>query len=855
MTHIDYLVTYPFTEVNVRPVLFLLTKGFWFVLTLTATLVYGLWGTLMQRQPGPIPALSKHYLLAQHYLVGRWLPTGLAVIVFAALTFWFQHTLPYEKFFYGASRGNLEAHNAARLLFLVYMIVILFGLGGPLLRWAERHGVSGLSGPEAFCIRVIVGSAVLRFVMLALGFANAYHYVVILPLGIIGVILGWADMMELLRGIGPRVRAAWDGRNALERFSLSGLWAALFMALCVVMVRRFVSTDGSGDYYTHYFHYYLHVLQNGGIWPNEVWYHFFISKGVGDIFFAMILTDPLGPVVPSAAMFVLSLTVLYCILMRMTSDVIVALLAITMVAASFIFTNDSVLGLGTWGEFAKQHVITTGLYMGCLWACWMQLNVPKAGRKHWAILTALAYMGLVLMRPQFFFMMSISLGVIGIMALLKRRFDAIVPYVAVGLAGIAVAVGLHVINYAITGIAEVTPFRLFWPYADQEKLSHWISPFLGLVLELGSSPDMGGLSPPDFHHFRVGKLITAMFRLRTLRYYLAMMGVPLIVVTLVLGRMLLARRRLPPVSPAFWEGLGVMLAIMAASGTAFMMLNQVISMYRFMIFMGFVVLSIPALVFFLVRRLAFDKPQVRAVVAIAAMCVAGGAIHRQIRDVGDSELHHQVAFTLGLSTVADDYKAFAAHWAPGKAICEHRPKDAPIYYFTVVDEHFMAPHCLFQTFFSYSMGTGWDKVMFETPEIAKAALQAQGINYFAINSNVATFDPVVYAPLLRPETLDRYFSIVWSENGAYLLTWKQKDAAPPTDKKARTAWDAQKAQSDKQFAQLVAAYRGSIAKAQDYADFKEMYHQLDDVYAGFEERGGQWPVGLNPKVPHPRGWQ
>jgi hypothetical protein len=438
------------------------------------------------------------------------------------------------------------------------------------------------------------------------------------------------------------------------------------------------------------------------------------------------------------------------------------------------------------------------------------------------------------------------------MALLKRRSDAIVFYIAIGVAGIALAAALHVLNYAITGIAEVTPFRLFWAHADQDRLAHWISPFLGLVLELGSSPDMGGLSMPDFHQYQVTNLIIAIFRLRDLRLYFALSGVPVIVVTLIIVWML--RSRCLQVPPAFWEGLGVMLAILAASVAAFLMLNQVVSMYRFMIFMVFVVLTIPAMAFFLARRLALGTCYLSAAVAVAAMCVAGQAIDKQIRHVKSNELHDQVTFMLGLSTLADDYKAYTAHWAPGKAMCEHRPADAPIWYFTVVDEHFMAPHCLFQGFFSYSMGTAWHKVMFEPPEVAKAALQAQGINYFAINTAVATFDPVLYAPLFRPETLYRYLSIVWSENGAYLLTWKRADA-PPSGKKAMLEWKKQKTQADAQFAQFLDAYKKSVAKSQDYADFKEMHRQLGDVYADFQRRGSHWPVELNPQVPHPRGWQ
>ena len=62
-----------------------------------------------------------------------------------------------------------------------------------------------------------------------------------------------------------------------------------------MLLRRGLFPGGSGDYYTHYFYYYLEVLKNHGLAPNDVWYHYYYSKGSGLVFLGMLLTDPEAP--------------------------------------------------------------------------------------------------------------------------------------------------------------------------------------------------------------------------------------------------------------------------------------------------------------------------------------------------------------------------------------------------------------------------------------------------------------------------------------------------------------------------------------------------------------------------------
>ena len=62
-----------------------------------------------------------------------------------------------------------------------------------------------------------------------------------------------------------------------------------------LLLLRGLFPGGGGDYYTHYFYYYLEVLKNHGLAPNDVWYHYYYSKGSGLTFLGMLLTDPEAP--------------------------------------------------------------------------------------------------------------------------------------------------------------------------------------------------------------------------------------------------------------------------------------------------------------------------------------------------------------------------------------------------------------------------------------------------------------------------------------------------------------------------------------------------------------------------------
>jgi hypothetical protein len=234
------------------------------------------------------------------------------------------------------------------------------------------------------------------------------------------------------------------------------------LACATVVTKKFLLPNGTGDYFSHYLPYFQTVASRGNIWPNEVWYHFFLSKGAGDMIFAVILSDLLGPLAVSCAMFFAALVIMYCLIQNGCRDPVVALAATAITAAGFILTDETSIGFSHWAEFSKEHVISAVLFFGCVWATWRQKTISGAARNSWAYATAAAFVGLIILRVQF---ASIALLFLAIVFAWEyatgRKHDArtrIIPATATFGAAIAVLAS----NYAITGLAEATPFRAFW---------------------------------------------------------------------------------------------------------------------------------------------------------------------------------------------------------------------------------------------------------------------------------------------------------------------------------------------------------------------------------------------------------
>ena len=120
--------------------------------------------------------------------------------------------------------------------------------------------------------------------------------------------------------------------------------------------------------------------------------------------------------------------------------------------------------------------------------------------------------------------------------------------------------------------------------------------------------------------------------------------------------------------------------------------------------------------------------------------------------------------------------------------------------------------------------------------MAVAELKKLDLNDFVIDTNEPIFDILPYSALFLPKNIDKYFGVVWSNKGVYLITWASDKTKPfPPE--------------------FNGSYKESIKKAHDFADFDKIHYQLQLIYNQWLKNGKTWPVATDPSMPHPRGWQ
>ena len=753
------------------------------------------------------------------------------VTPFVGLIWAFHFFDPYRTLFFGGPRLELLAYSAGRLALAAYFAVIIFGLGRLVFIVFKRldAACAGLDAFEEFAMTALVGSSVLRIGMLPLGLLGGYSIWTALAIAIVALFSADRRLASLCMSV---ITGANASPSTPEGKARSAATVSIVLAVVVTILFKVLFPNGTGDYFTHYFPYYMEVTEKGNILPNMVWYHFFVSKGAGDIFFAILLGDALSPLNVSLVMYLLSLAFTWSFIRRTTGDTLVALFGTAVLASGFIWTFETGIGFSHWAEFPKHHVIAAVCLFGSTWMVWRLIESAPTDKVIWFWLNAIVVVSMIILRVQFAVLYIFFIAILGgWLAWRTRRIERWL----IGLAMVA-SVGsvlILALNYSITGLAEVTPFRPLWRLADQERFAQWVSPFLMLLLDLGSSPTLGELRPPDLTTFPLGKLLLAVFRVdRLLPYLFGLFAAAAIF--LWIRRTGAAQRVTKP--RKLKVGSVVLIAMLAAAALAALSVSQVGSLYRAYMFCIFPMVALGAMPFAQARTAMQDLGlRERSIVALVIGGLSLLAVFFWSGKAPRVEWQHRLRFAIGGATIADAYAMQNAMWAPGLAIRRLLGSQARIWSSQITGQFCMAPDCNLETFFSYSLGKDWATIMFEPADVARVALERQGLNYFAIDTNAAFFDLLPYSPLFSAENIRNNLAVVWESNGVYLLTWPSASTTP-----IGAAFNAR--------------YARSIELALMNADFPAMYDQLNAVYQQWKKTRS-WPVHLDPTKPRPRGWQ
>ncbi len=300
---------------------------------------------------------------------------------------WFDRVDFYNKHFFDTG-AIVFADNVVRIVFVGILSWLIYAPGAAIAALVTTPDErAALSPAERAVLGFGIGVGIWHVAMLILGVLGLYYRAVMVAL----CLRGSRSHRRGISPVSPSPAAAHSPIVSLalrqRRASPQEVGAILIAVVAAwLLLRRGLFPGGSGDYYTHYFYYYLEVLKNHGLAPNDVWYHYYYSKGSGLVFLGMLLTDPEAP----------ALTTFPCVIF---AAVAIATLAARMApgslwpaAGALIYLLYYLLGFSDIGgsEFQKDHEEIAALVVLTAWALCMERCAPPLPFRVMAAASAIA---------------------------------------------------------------------------------------------------------------------------------------------------------------------------------------------------------------------------------------------------------------------------------------------------------------------------------------------------------------------------------------------------------------------------------------------------------------------------------
>ena len=780
--------------------------------------------------------------------------------VCAALLAWFPAADVWDQDF--ATPGPYLLYNVARLAYAASLAVALLGSGRFALNRAAAGWRAVLQTPvERLLLCFYAGAGIAIPLFYAVDAAGLLYRWLAIPLFLAAVWLGYpalAEACECARGTARKCRNDFSWPRTLAPaalgVALTGIWVFILLNSTLAV------TGHDFDSASHYLPYYQEVVANHGTRPNEYWYHFWVSKGAGLHFLSVLLTDLEAPQLVSSVFLAFAALAMYAAVRDASRSVAWGLAAAAVLSAGFI---------GHFPYFQKDHVVGLGLVAGLLWAA-TSTGLAREPRLRRMTVTVIAIAAVVNAPP-------LAAVLVGFLALLsisewrrlpRRSGAAAAAALAPTLAAGATILGILCLNYLWTGLAEVTPFKLFLAFADQRRLAHYFSPYLLLWADEGSRGSTGELS--------LAALASRQYILHRLHGLLQLEALAPMILSLLAMSVpaLLVALLWKPWRDAACERFFPAMLLLAFAVALGFVVNQPGSLERFYTFAFFPVIlvgigSVAAFVGVLRSRVqAGPRRALDAASLILALAIGcGSALYwtaRWVKDEGFPLLRERAAFVAGRRTL--EQAMLYAHWPrsggglPQRGVSEEcvglantlghpGPGGAPRVWtmaFLYEPGCYILPDVRLQLEFSVAFGKRWDRIVFGPPDAARAELRKIGVRYFYINladfdihrlgtQSSFVFGCLAYSPLFDPSMLSRRFRIVWRRDKALLLTFADGGGGEPISSALVSAWRKK-----------VFAVQGSLG------NMPGMCARLAGYY---KTQGERWPVHTDPSLGKLRGWQ
>ena len=693
------------------------------------------------------------------------------IAVFLGVVIWFNVVDFYHNNFF--DRGFIVfVDNLARLGFLFIFAWLVYAPGAAIgaALW-PRSKQLGLTPVERCVLAFGLGIGLWHVVMLILGIAGLYYRSVVIALAAI-------ILLASTRQFGALASAAFRSLSHRKRQLTPQTICILLIVVFAgwLLLLRGLYPNADGDYYGHYLYYYLSVLNNHTLAPNDVWYHYYYSKGYGLFFLGMLLSDPEAPTLATFSCIVIAAIGMAVVVYRIAPS---SLWPGCLAALYLAFNLTSYRDFGG-AQFQKAHEQVSALIV--LMACALCMARGPAARV-WLTMAVSTAVAVAIIAQPVGVLVAIYFVAVALWAALRRHWEEMRGY---GLAGVVVGgtvAAMLLLNYWVTGLADDQALGLMLRFADVARLDRWgVLP--QLVILAWIRDNYSHLTPPEWN-WALASMLPRFLRLDQL--WVFFVG-PALALGFFAARWIASRWlemcRAP--SPAS-EGAAVGAATLGRIGS---------------IVLVFAVISLPAGYqepFSFLRVTSFFFPLLAMMAAVAA-CSAPHASERFERQLlnwilpvfllaatvlswhGDwrqrvaRDSKNALRFLVGDFSLADAYSrqdlVFPFGGINPHTLAASRQVEAGTsIWSTSIDSYCVAPSCWIESILSFKLSGQLDQIVAAPPERAKQLLEAAGLNYFLVSKNSQMVDVLPYSKLFAPDTIGRYLAIKWTDGTAFLLTW------------------------------------------------------------------------------------
>jgi len=729
--------------------------------------------------------LKRSEVLSKYLRAASFLLAGFAVCGYVYLLITFQQEAFYYQHFFDHG-ARVTQYLVTRLIFMSFVAWLIYAPGiGLLTIVGGRHPWKSLPLRERYALGFLVGAGLWNVTLFVVGLLGLYRRVMMVSMTVTLLILSVPHLATCLREAAiacTRVQE-WRRRRLL---SVTPGILVLGVVLGLFLLIKGLYPAGGHDYYTHYFPYYRRVVNTGSILPNEVWYHFYYSKGAGLFFLGMLLTDPLAPSLVATCFIGVGACLVYAILRSGTQSATLAWIGVVMFIALLIYTPGPAINRanGGWGDLEKHHEITAVLILGVIW---IMSRVVSIGRSSALWLTGLCacIVSTGLITISLLFMIGLyCLGFVVWFAWRRQWHEAIHAFIACCVGGLTMASVLAV-NQFLTGLALEDAALSSWPVANLHKINDWGVMFEVVKKHLDYTELVNAQAPWSM----IGRLLFTSLRLE-LWWPMFLTAAPLMIVRLSdvrFRRELGSRLNLGVLLGLVWF-VAITVVAAAVSGR-----SQPISFYRLSSFSYGITLCLALIVSWVAWSGDWRQTSRYLVAAFLGITIGVWALNRFASDTiqqaykdGRAILTESLSLATGRFSLRDAYQqqqgwpgrlAFGGIYPPLETVWRLLPRDTRILSFHI-HSYCMLPDCNVESMDAFRVSRRWQSVFFDTADRGAEVLHSEGADYFFFSKELYIYSLLPAAPVFSPEHIHEHLGVKWTDGTSYLLTWLGSDVEP-----------------------------------------------------------------------------